>query len=101
VKCSGWIIKTRDLTNGKVSVIEWPGAVTGTEVIAMTVESYANGNCAAYPPNGAFITHDIVVYDNNFNPIASPPWGQTGTYACLLTIKPTPTTVKVTYGAPQ
>jgi hypothetical protein len=101
-KCSGWVVTTRDITTGQVSVIKWAGAISGsTEVIGMTVESYAGANCTAYPPNGSFVFHDIVVYDNNFNVIASPPWKQTGTDGCLATMKPIATLTKLTYGAPQ
>jgi hypothetical protein len=101
-KCAGWMITTRDITTGQVSIIKYAGTEDGSEVIGMAVESYAAGNCGAYPSNGALIFHDVTVYDVNFKLVALPPWNQGGAGSgCLISLKPTPTTVKVTYGAPQ
>jgi hypothetical protein len=102
--CAQWVIKTRNLTTGKTSVINYVGTVGSPGVIAMLLEAPGT-SCARFPGDSVLVFHDVAVYDVNFKRLAAPPWIDTqGNQSCSdgiidsgVNIKSTPSTVRLSY----
>lgn len=98
--CNRWVIKTSNLTTGESSTLIWPYSfwVGGGSVAAIWVEAYGR-DCNIYPADGSWIFHDVAIYDVNLRRIASPKWTdiQRGFGCPAVTLKSTPTSVKLSY----